>query len=204
MANETTTLSAQRRDSSIRNGGKKAYRQGLIAGVVYGNGVEPFTVQADPRDVAAALTTRFGRNAVLNLEVEGETHLCMVKDTQFDPVRREITHMDLYVVTPEQTVTLEIPVKPSGQAIGQKLGGLLQVTSRTVKVRCAVKDIPEAVTHEVGPLQVGDQVYVDEMTAPEGCELVFKNRFPVIRIASRRGAVRQDAAAEATAESAEA
>lgn len=195
MANQTVTLSAQRRDSSIRNGGKKAYRAGSIAGVVYGKGVEPFTVEVEPKAIAETLTTAYGRNAVFNLDVDGSSHLCMVKDTQFNPVRRELTHLDFYVVDPNQSITVDVPVEPVGKAIGEKLGGLLQITSRTVKVRCKVKDIPATVTHDVTDMQVTDQVYVDEMTAPDGCELVFKNRFPVIRIASRRGAKKGDAAA---------
>jgi large subunit ribosomal protein L25 len=198
MANEVITLPAQSRDSSIRNGGKKAYRAGMVAGVVYGGGVEPFAIQADPRDIATVLTTEFGRNQVFEIDVDGKRHLCMAKDSQFDPVRRALTHMDFYVVKPEQVVLLDVPVKPEGRSLGEKLGGLLQITSRTVKVRCAVKDIPVAVTHEVSKLQVGDQVYVDELAAPEGCEIVYKHKFPVIRIAARRGAKRVDDA-EATA-----
>lgn len=194
MSNAVVSLPVQPRDSGVRNGGKKAYRAGLVAGVVYGKGVEPVNVQADPRDVAAALTTEFARNQVLSIEVGGKSYQCMLKDTQFDPVRRQMTHMDLYVVSPDQFVVLDVPVRPEGKAIGEKLGGMLQVASRTVRLRCRVKDIPAAVTHDVTKLQVGDQVYVDEMTAPEGCELVFKNKFPVIRIASRRGAKREDEA----------
>ena len=188
MAENNVTLPAQRRDSSIRNGGKKTYREGMVAGVVYGKGTEPFTIKVDPRDLATALTTAYGRNAVITLDVDGETTNCMLKDTQFEPVRREITHFDLYVVTPEQSVLIDVPVEPVGKSVGEKLGGLMQVVSRTVKLRCAVKDIPVSVKHDVTKLQVTDQVYIDEMAAPEGCTLFYKNRFPVIRIASRRGA----------------
>lgn len=198
MAENKVTLPAQSRDSSIRRGGKKTYRAGLVAGVVYGGGVEPFTIQVDPRDLATALTTPYGRNAVIELEVEGKTYSTMLKDTQFEAVRREITHFDLFIVSPEQTVLLDVPVKPVGRSAGEKLGGLLQVVSRTVKLRCAVKDIPEHIGHDVTALEVGDGVYVDEMTAPEGSTIVYKHRFPVIRVANRRGA-KKAAEAEATA-----
>ena len=196
MESEMPVLSADRRDSSLRNGGQKTYRAGLVPGVVYGGNVEPFTIQCDPRDVASVLKTSYGRNQVFTLAVDGEEHLCMLKETQFEPVRRELTHMDLYVVDPEQTVVVEVPVAPRGTSVGEKLGGLLQVVSRTLKVRCMVKDIPATVDHDVSDLQVGDAVYVDEFTAPAGGALVFKNRFPVIRIASRRGAVQAEVEGE--------
>ncbi len=188
MAENKISLPAQLRDSSLRRGAKKTYRAGLVAGVVYGPNTEPFTIKVDPRDLAIALTTPFARNAVIHLEVDGKTYQTMLKDTQFDVVRREITHFDLCVVTDDQKIVLDVPVRPVGRSAGEKLGGLLQIVSRNVKVACAVKDIPEAIEFDVTKLQVSDSVYVDEMTAPEGAEIRFKHRFPVILIAARRGA----------------
>ena len=201
MATERLILPAQPRDTSIKRGGKKTVAEGLIPGVVYGRTTDPFGVKCDLRDLEAALTTDFGRNAVFTLDLDGTGYSCMVKDTQFDVVRREITHVDFYVVEDEQQITLDVPVEPVGKSAGEAIGGLLQTVSRTVKVSCKVKDIPPSVTHDVTALQLGDAVYVDEMTAPDGCALVYKNRFPVIRVAVRRGA---RAAAAAAAEAAEA
>ena len=196
---EILSLQVQPRDASVRRSGKKLHRNGMIAGVVYGPKIEPISVQLEPKALHAILTTEYGRNAIFNLEVEGATHLCMVKDTQFDPVRREITHVDFYVVDLEQTVLLSVPVAAVGRSAGEKLGGLLQTPARELKVRCKVKDIPVNVPHDVTKMNLSDQVSVDQLAAPEGCEIVYKHRFPVIRIATRRGAV-----AAAAAEAAEA
>lgn len=186
---EAVILNAKHRDSSVKRSGKKSVRAGFIPGVVYGPNTEPFPINVDPKEVEVALTTEFGRNKVITVQVEGgASHLCMVKDTQFNPVRREMTHMDMYVVDPEQEVVVPVPVKPVGRSAGERLGGLLQVVSRTVNVRCKVKDIPVAVEHDVTDVELTEAVYVDEMSAPTDCSLVFKHRFPVIRIASRRGA----------------
>lgn len=203
MATETPTLPAQSRDTSIKRGGKKTVEAGLIPGIVYGRKTDPFGVKCDLRDLEAVLTTNFGRNAVISLDLDGTTHSCMVKETQFDVIKRRITHVDFYVVEQEQTVTLDVPVEPVGKSEGEKLGGLLQIVSRTVKLSCKVKDIPPTVQHNVDALELGDAVYVDEMSAPEGCQLVFKNRFPVIRVAVRRGAVKETEAAETAEETAE-
>ena len=80
-----------------------------------------------------------------------------------------------------------------------KLGGLLQIVSRTVNVRCKVEDIP--FVEHVTDVELSEAVYVDEMSAPDACSLEFKHRFPVIRIAARRGAKKQ--AEEAATEEAE-
>lgn len=188
MATETT-LTAQTRDTSIKRGGKKTLQEGLIPGVVYGPKTEPVGVKCDLKDLHSVLTTNYGRNAVIALNIDGTSYNCMVKETQFDVVKRSITHVDFYVVEDEQSVTLDVPVEPVGKSAGEKLGGLMQVVSRTVKVNCKVKDIPPTVQHDVSDMELGEALYIDELTAPEGCELFFKNRFPVIRVAARRGAV---------------
>jgi large subunit ribosomal protein L25 len=192
MATEITTLPAQPRDTSIKRGGKKTIEAGLIPGVVYGRTTEAFGVKCNLRDLETVLTTTFGRNAVISLELDGTAFTCMVKETQFDVIRRCITHVDFYVVEDEQTVTLDVPIEPVGKSAGEQLGGLLQIMARTVKLSCKVKDIPKSVTFDVTDLDLGDAVYIEEMSAPEGCQLLFKNRFPVIRVAVRRGALQDE------------
>ncbi|MFT6398202.1 MAG: large subunit ribosomal protein L25 [Bradymonadia bacterium] len=188
MATEIT-LSAQARDTSIKRCGRRTLEEGLIPGVVYGPKTESFGVKCDLKDLHGVLTTNYGRNAVIALTIDGSTYNCMVKETQFDVVKRSITHVDFYVVEDEQPVTLDVPVEPVGTSAGEKLGGLMQVVSRTIKVNCKVKDIPPTVQHDVTEMDLGDALYIDEIAAPEGCEIFFKNRFPVIRVAVRRGAL---------------
>jgi len=184
---EQLTLSAVPRPAGVKRGGAKTVRAGQIPGVVYGPAVAPFPVAVEPKDLSAVLATPHGANAVFHLDVEGVRHLCMVKDSQIDVVKRNVTHLDFYVVDPEQAIVVDVPVQPEGKSAGEKLGGLLQVVSRTVRVRCKVKDIPVAVTHDVSDVGLGDQVSIEQFTAPENTEFVFKHRFPVIRIAARRG-----------------
>ena len=35
---------------------------------------------------------------------------------------------------------------------------------------------------------LGESIYIDQITAPAGCEFVYKNRFPVMLVARKRGA----------------
>jgi large subunit ribosomal protein L25 len=188
MQMERMTLTGETRPTGVKRASNKTRRLGRIPGVVYGPGVDSFALSVDPKELEGALLTSFGRNNVFNIAFDGATHSVMVKDTQFDPVRREMTHVDFYVVQPEQEIVIDVPVETQGRSAGERLGGLLQIVSRTVRVRCQVKDIPATVPHDVTDVGLAEQVYVDEMTAPDGCSIEFKNRFPVIRVATRRGA----------------
>lgn len=185
---ELTSLTAAPRAAGTKGHARRLRASGMLPGVMYGKNAEPTAVAVNPKETAAVLSTEYGFNKVFNLDVDGASTLVMVKDYQFDPIRRELTHLDFYAVDPEQFVTLRVPVSTTGASVGVKAGGRLQIVSRDVKLTCRVKDIPSTVPHDVTTVHVGESVYVDEMIAPEGCEFVFKNRYPVIRVARKRGA----------------
>lgn len=197
MSNEKMTVPARIREPGTKGATRRLRLEGRLPGVLYGRTTEPQPVSVDPGELAEALTTPYGFNNVFVLDLDGASHQVMVKERQFDPIRRELTHVDFYVVEDEQVITIDVPVETVGRSVGEKLGGRLSVVSRTVKLSCAVRDIPATVPHDVSSLNVLDSAYIDEMTEPAGCTFVYKNRYPVIRVAKKRGAKAQ--AAEATA-----
>ncbi len=197
MNSEKMTVNARTREPGTKGSTRRLRLEGRLPAVVYGRTTEPVPVSVDPDELAEALTTPFGFNNVFMLAIDGASHQVMVKERQFDPIRRELTHVDFYVVKDEQTVSIEVPVETVGRSVGERLGGRLSVVSRTVKLSCAVRDIPATVPHDVSNLNVLDSAYIDEMTEPAGCTFIYKNRYPVIRVAKKRGAKAQ--AGEATA-----
>jgi large subunit ribosomal protein L25 len=186
---EKLTLQATTRTTGSKGERKQARRDGLVPAVVYGRGEEGKAIFVEPKALKVVLSTAYAFNNVFDLAIEGsEPVQCMVKAHQIDPVRRNITHVDFYRVTDEQMVMIDVPVEATGTAVGVKMGGRLQIVSRAVKLRCAVRDIPATVPHDVTKVQVSESVYIDEITPPEGCEFMYRNRYPVIRVARKRGA----------------
>lgn len=188
MSDEMMTLKATTRESGTKGAARRVRAGGQIPSVVYGNGIDNLAIAVDPKELELCLRSEYGFNAVFHLDCEGaETYTVMVKDYQFHGVRREITHVDFIVVTGDDTVTIQVPIETTGKAKGVVMGGRLDVVARAVKLRCTVKDIPAAVIHDITRLRIGDAVYIDEIDPPEGCEFVYDHRFPVIRIARKRG-----------------
>lgn len=189
MAEQNNVMKATTRASGSKGAARRVRQGGLVPGVVYGNGIAGLSIAFDVDDLERVLRTEHAYNAAFTLEVEGEgNHLVMVREIQFDSVRRVPTHVDFKVVRPDERVKVEIPVTATGRSKGVAIGGRLDIVRRTVKIATTVEHIPTEVTHDVTPLGIGDQVYIDEMTAPEGSSFVFNHRYPVIRVARRRGA----------------
>ena len=189
MSQEKNVLKAVAREIGSKGRARSVRRDGLIPAVAYGHGVNDLVISVDPKELERVLRTDYAYNAVFDLAVEGgDTHQVMVRELQFDSVKRVVTHVDFKVVRDSDTVVVHIPVVTEGRSTGVAQGGRLDIVQRAVKVRTTVSSIPIDVTHDVTELGIGEQVYIDEMTAPEGSEFVFNNRFPVIRVARRRGA----------------
>ena len=186
----------QPRVASRRSAAKKLRKEGRIPGVVYGGKMTPTPISVDGKLFLAAIKGEFGHNVVFEIEIEGEKKLCMMKDFQFDSVKRVLTHVDLYVIKEDQKVTLTVPVATTGESIGVKAGGVLKILKRDVKLSCKVRFIPRAVVQDVVELDITDSIYIDELTVPEHCSFVYNNRFPVIRIAKKRGILEEEGGEE--------
>lgn len=189
MSQEKNVLKAVSREAGSKGQARSVRRDGLIPAIVYGHGVNDLVVAVDPKEFEAALRTEYAYNAVFDLAVEGgATHQVMVRELQFNSVKRTVTHVDFKVVQDNDVVVVAIPVVADGRSVGVAQGGRLDIVKREVKVRTTVANIPVDVTYDVTNLDIGEQVYIDEMTAPEGASFVYNNRYPVIRVVRRRGA----------------
>src|SRR3954467_11250406 len=67
---------------------------GRVPGVVSGLAAEPVPVTVDWRELRAVLTTDAGLNALIDLSIDGETKLSIVKDMQRDPIKHTVDHAD--------------------------------------------------------------------------------------------------------------
>src|SRR3712207_233077 len=115
MASEIT-LTAEPRTMGGTRPSRRLRREGRIPAVVYGRGADPAPVTVAYRELRAALTTDAGLNAILNLRLDGDTVLAIVKDIQRHPVRNEVAHVDFIRISRDEAVTVEVPVVLDGEA----------------------------------------------------------------------------------------
>ena len=107
----------------------------------------------------------------IELELNGEKRMAVMKDIQFHPVKDNILHMDLLEVFPEKPVVMEVPVKLEGHAEGVKAGGKLSLSMKKLKVKAVYTEIPERLVINVDHLGLGKTMQVGELHF-EGLELV--------------------------------
>src|SRR3954470_7786379 len=95
---------------------KRIRAEGKVSAVVYGQGSQPVAVTVDWKPLREALITEAGLNALIDLEVAGETQLCIVKDLQRHPIRQTVLHIDFLAISRDVEITVDVPIVLEGEA----------------------------------------------------------------------------------------
>jgi large subunit ribosomal protein L25 len=186
---ETTTLQAEVRDTRGKGPARRLRAQGKLPAVFYGQGVEPTPLTLSPKELEKALRGERGRNVVFKLSVDGKDQLAMVKEVSIDPVSRELLHVDLYRVFEDKVLEVDVPFHTHGRAQGVVMGGVLNVTRRTLPLRTTPANIPVSIDADVTHLNLKDTISVEQVELPEGVECTLAPKLTLAIILEPRKAV---------------
>jgi len=161
-------LRGTRREQLGKGGARKARAAGLIPGVVYGHGEPPVPVAIETREFQNALRHHKGGNAIVNLAVSGGEYTALIRDVQYDPLSREILHLDFHHISLTETVEVRVTVHLNGLPLGVKDGGgILEHITREIEIRCLPTAIPSALEADVSALNIGDSIHVRDLVVPD-------------------------------------
>jgi large subunit ribosomal protein L25 len=175
MAGERTKLVVVQREKLGSSESRRMRKEGLVPGVLYGNG-EPVAICVAERELRRALTGAAGLHSILDVEIDGKgsTHASILKEYQVDPVRGGVTHVDLQEVRLDKAITASVTVVLIGgeDAPGVREGGVLSQPLREVSVEALPLEVPERIELDVSGMDIGGTIRIAELTAPEGVTIL--------------------------------
>ena len=77
---------------------------------------------------------------------------------------------------------MEVAVRSSGEAQGVKLGGLLVQMLNSVTIQCRPAEIPEFLEIDVSDMEVNTNLFVKDITLPEGIEMLTADDIAVVSV----------------------
>lgn len=180
-------LTAQSRKATGKGAARTLRRQALIPAVFYGPEVDPVNLSLNYRDLEKLIRTGAGENVIIDLEIEtGEStlsHRAMLKEIQVDPVKQTILHVDLYEISMDKKIEVEVPITLTGTAKGvSDEGGILQQVSRTLEISCLPDNIPDSFELDVTDLEIGDSLHVSDLKIPEGIEVLVEGELTIATV----------------------
>jgi len=167
------TINAETRDNVGKMIAKKLRREGKIPAIIYGGDKESIPISLIVDDVKGILKSEKGENAVLRIH-RGDINVdAMLHDIQYDCLTDRIIHVDLLRIDLEKPVTVSVPIKIEGQAIGVRVeDGIFDFVTREIKIKCLVTQIPNDFDLDVSELHIGQSVKVEDLDIEEEIQLL--------------------------------
>jgi large subunit ribosomal protein L25 len=169
---DSTALTLTPREPSGSRGARRLRREGNVPGVLYGGGQDPISFQVSARTLRQALAHA---GAVLDVTVEGgSSSPAVLKELVRHPVSGNTLHVDLLRVRLDQAIQSTVVLELTGteEAPGVVDGGVLEHVTRELNIEALPNDIPDAITHDVSAMQIGDTATLEAVRPPAGVTLL--------------------------------
>jgi len=135
---------------------KRCREAGFTPGVLYGDSVtNAITVQFETVALKKILATH-GSNAKVWVKYGGNKKFGFVKEVQRHPVTAKVTHIDVFLVSQDHEVKMQIPITFEGRDSLDNVQ--LQVHKSEIEVLGKAALMPEAVVVDVSTMVLGDTI----------------------------------------------
>ena len=155
-----TVLKATSRDGRGKGPARRLRAEGKVPGVLYGHGVEPVAISLSSQDLLHFFHATHGAAMVVDLEIDGESHLAIPREIQRDHLRGRYVHIDFLEVRRDEKVKMSVEIHETGEAPGVKAGGVIEHHLRELEIECLPGDVPEEIEADVTDLELGDMLRV--------------------------------------------
>ena len=171
-------IKAEARTEFGKGVARRLRREWKVPGVIYGSHQEPVHFAVPLLDIQS-LVRNNGVNAVLELEIDGEQYLTMVKHVDQNVLTFDIDHVDLLAIKRGEKVEVEVPVTLTGEPAA----GTMHIQDADVLlVEADVLNIPEEIEVSIEGLEDGAVITAGDVTMPEDTTLVAEEDTVIVSI----------------------
>ena len=195
---ESVNITASGRSAMGKKPTKAIRREGLVPCVLYGGAEVKHFAAPEKAFKPLIFSPDF---KVAEISIDGTSHKCILKASQFHPVGDHLMHLDFIELIPGQSVNAEVPVKCVGVSPGVKTGGKLVQKIRRVKIKTTPENLVDSLSVDISALELGFSVRVSDIITPEGIVIANAPAIPVASVETPR-ALKSAATAEAKEEAA--
>ncbi len=121
----------------------------------------------------------------------GENIKSIMQDIQFHPVTDRILHIDFYRLSDDKEVSINVPIKISGNSVGVIKGGVLRVSNRKLKVKALPENLPDFIDADISDLDIGSKLYVTQVSQ-EKFKIMHPENTVILAVKTSRTTTKDD------------
>ena len=175
MASEVK-IQAEPRTEFGKGAARRIRRDDKVPAVLYGHGADPLHITLPGHDLMLALKTA---NALLSIELDGDSQLALPKQVQRDPIKGFIEHADLIIVRRGEKVTVDVAIALVGEAAPETF---VTIDHNTVPIEAEATAIPQSIEVNIDGLEVGTQIHASDLVLPAGATLSIDPEALIVNI----------------------
>ncbi|MCK5824418.1 MAG: 50S ribosomal protein L25/general stress protein Ctc [Ichthyobacteriaceae bacterium] len=186
---KSITIKGQVRESVGKKATKALRNAEQVPCVIYG-GENTIHFSAPAKSFKGIVYT--GDAVTATVEIEGqEPKLTILQDIQFHPVTDKILHIDLYQLSGDKPVIMEIPVKLVGSSKGVMQGGNLRHNYRKLKVKALPANLPDSIEADITEVKIGGKLFITSLEA-NNFEFLHPENTVIAQVKMSRNATKTD------------
>jgi len=152
-----------------------------VPAVVYGGHKDPVSVTVAVKDLEKIV--KAGKNTIVEIALNGENELALVKEIQYHAVTDCPIHADFQRVSMKDKMDVVVPLKLEGTpADVTNYGAIVEHILRELEVRALVSAIPHEIVLDITPMTINKGILAGDVKLPEGVELVTDKEAPVVHL----------------------
>jgi large subunit ribosomal protein L25 len=136
-----------------------------------------------------------GEFQLANVNVDGKSYTCILKDLQFDKISDALIHVDLLELVEDKKVIATLPLKFVGTSVGVKGGGKLVIKMKSLKVKTLPKFLKETIEVDITSLELNENIRVEDVK-DSNFEIMNSPRIPIASVVMTRQLKQEEATAE--------
>jgi large subunit ribosomal protein L25 len=171
---ETFEIKAESRSDTGKGASRRLRREGKVPAIIYGAHKDPEMISVDHNEMLGHLDHEAFYSHILTVQVGSDAQRVILKDLQRHPAKPFILHVDFQRVSEDEKLRTNVPIHFVNEETspGVKMGGLVTHTITDIEISCLPKDLPEFIEVDMGEMEVGDIVHVQELKLPAGVEVI--------------------------------
>ncbi|PKM94659.1 MAG: 50S ribosomal protein L25 [Firmicutes bacterium HGW-Firmicutes-1] len=140
---------------------------GFVPGVIYGDSVAGATSVKFNAIALRKIINKHGSNAKIWIKFNDSKKFGFIKEVQQNPISRNITHLDVQMVSKEHEIKMQIPIIFNGDEALKTRQLQLQIYKSEISVFGKMALMPDSLTVDVSDMQLGDSITLNNFTLDE-------------------------------------
>ena len=176
-----TVLDVTKRKAGSRSNLSGIRNSGGIPANFYGYRTEATPIRVDTTSFMKAIQEH-GQNAIFKLNLEGQTVNVVINEIQRCALKGSIKHVDFQAINMSKELEVDVPIVVTGESIGVKEGGVLNLPNRELKIKVQPSQIPESIEIDVSALRVGDTIALSDIRGKIGFDVLHEDDFTLATV----------------------